>query len=91
MRLICENFEDRVNQILLAAALVSIIIGVAREGFPGGLIDGISIFVALTIICVVSSIQNYISERRLADLIALSEEQHLTVLRQGQTKEMDAK
>ena len=70
--LILENFEDPINQILLAAAIVSIIIGCIKDGFPNGLIDGISIFIALIIISVVNSVNNIVSEKKLRDLICIS-------------------
>ena len=70
--LILENFEDPINQILLAAAIVSIIIGCVKEGFPNGLIDGISIFIALFIISAVNSVNNIVSEKKLRDLICIS-------------------
>ena len=70
--LILENFEDPINQILLAAAIVSIIIVCVKEGFPNGLIDGISIFIALFIISAVNSVNNIVSEKKLRDLICIS-------------------
>lgn len=79
--LILENFEDRINQILLAAALVSLVIGLYKEGFPTGLIEGTSIAIALVIICAVTSVNNYYSEKRLADLYALSNKQEVAVFR----------
>lgn len=79
--LIMENFEDRINQILLGAAVVSIAIGLYREGFPYGLIEGVSIAIALVIIVSVTSVNNYFSEKRLADLIALSDKQEVAVYR----------
>ena len=54
------------------AAIVSVVIGLIKEGFPGGLVDGISIAIALIIITVVSSVNNYISEGKLAIMIVLS-------------------
>jgi Ca2+-transporting ATPase len=83
-----ENFEDRINQILLAAALVSLAIGLFREGYPDGLIEGASICFALLIIIVVGSVQNYNSERRLADLVKLSEAQDVSVIRGGRATKM---
>ena len=68
-----ENFDDTINQILFGASLVSMVIGVINEGFPAGLIEGTSILIALFIIIVVNSGNNYISERRLADLVGLAE------------------
>jgi hypothetical protein len=43
--------------------VVSIVIGVIREGFPQGMIEGTSILIALVIIIVVNSANNYASER----------------------------
>jgi magnesium-transporting ATPase (P-type) len=74
MELILENFEDPINKILLAAALVSLVIGLYKEGFPQGLIEGTSIAIALVIICTVTSLNNWFSEKRLAELVALSDQ-----------------
>jgi Ca2+ transporting ATPase len=79
--LVMENFDDTINKILLGAAVVSMIIGWIKEGLPDGLIEGASILIALTIIIVVNSGNNYISERRLADLVNLSEKQDVAVYR----------
>lgn len=79
--LIMENFDDTINQILLAAACVSVVIGLIQEGFPKGLIEGVSISIALMIIIVVNSGNNWISERRLANLVKLSDKQEVAVYR----------
>lgn len=81
--LVAENFEDTINQILLAAAIVSIIIGLFKEGFPEGLIEGTSIMISLCIIIVVNSGNNWFSERRLAQLVSLSEKQEVAIMRNG--------
>jgi len=60
---------------------VSIIIGLIQHGFPGGLIEGVSILIALNIIISVNSVNNYFSEKRLADLVKLSDEMMVTVFR----------
>lgn len=70
--LVLENFEDPINKILLGAALVSVVVGLIKEGLSG-LIDGVSIFIALFIITAVNSANNYVSERKLRDLVALTE------------------
>jgi len=69
-----ENFEDPINRILLAAAIVSIIIGLIQHGWPKGMLEGTSIMIALCIIIVVGSGNNYASERRLAGLVAMADE-----------------
>jgi len=53
--------------------VVSLAIGLYKEGFPTGLIEGTSIAIALVIIVSVTSVNNYISEKRLAELVALSD------------------
>jgi Ca2+ transporting ATPase len=86
MALILENFEDPINRVLLAAALVSLVIGLYKEGFPEGLIEGTSIAIALVIICSVTSVNNWVSEKRLAELVALSDQQEVAVCRGGSDK-----
>lgn len=81
MELVAENFEDTINKILFGAAIVSMIIGVIKDGFPEGLIEGTSILISLTIIIVVNSGNNWVSERRLAALVNLSEQQDVAVYR----------
>jgi len=81
LELIAENFDDFINQVLCAAAVVSIIIGVVQHGLPDGLIEGTSILIALNIIIFVNSGNNYLSEKRLADLVNLSEKQMVPVYR----------
>ena len=67
-----ENFDDPINNILCVAAIVSLIIGIAKDGIHEGWIEGTSIMIALVIIIVVNSGNNYMSEKRLADLVNLS-------------------
>jgi P-type E1-E2 ATPase len=91
MELVLENFEDKINQILCAAAVVSIIIGLIQHPFPEGLIEGTSILIALNIIIFVNSGNNYLSEKRLADLVNLSEKQMVGVWRgSNETVTIDA-
>jgi P-type E1-E2 ATPase len=66
---------------LCAAAVVSIIIGIVQHGLPEGLIEGTSILIALNIIIFVNSGNNYLSEKRLADLVNLSQKQFVAVNR----------
>jgi len=66
------------------AALVSLVIGLYKEGFPKGLIEGTSIAIALVIICSVTSVNNYFSEKRLHDLYALSKKQMVKVYRNSE-------
>jgi Ca2+-transporting ATPase len=69
--IILENFEDPINQILVVAAIVSLFVGVLKDG-RDGLIEPLSIVMALIIITVVNSANNYASEIKLRDLLMLS-------------------
>ena len=79
--LILENFNDPINVILCGAAVVSIIIGIIREGFPEGLTEGLSIMIALVIIFVVNSGNNYMSERQLANMLMQCDKKEIAVWR----------
>ena len=59
-----ENFEDRINQLLVIAAIISIVIGIMKDGLDG-LVEGSSIVIALLIITIVNSANNYASEKKL--------------------------
>jgi len=63
------------------AAVVSLGIGIAKEGFPQGMIEGASILLSLGIIIVVNSGNNWISEKRLSNLVKLSDKQEVAVYR----------
>jgi magnesium-transporting ATPase (P-type) len=61
--LFCENFEEFILQVLIGAAAVSLILGIINEGLAKGWIEGVSIFVAIIIIVVVNTSNNYIREK----------------------------
>lgn len=60
--LVLENFEDKILQILIGAAVVSLIAGVLQNGLHG-LIEGTSILMSIAIIVVVTSVNNYVKEQ----------------------------
>jgi len=92
MELILENFEDPINKVLCGAAIVSLIIGLIQHGFPDGMLEGTSILIALNIIVIVNSGNNYLSEKRLAELVSLSDEQEVRVYRNSEEpKTIDSK
>lgn len=60
----CECFEDFILKVLMAAAAVSLILGVINEGWAKGWIEGVSIFIAIAIIVSVTTTNNYIKEKQ---------------------------
>lgn len=59
-----ENFEDTILQVLIVAAFVSLAIGIWKDGIALGWIDGLSIFIAIFIICFVTTGNNYVKEKQ---------------------------
>ena len=57
-----DNFKDFINQVLLVACIVSMTMGYFKDG-PSGLVEGISIAIALVLITAVSSYNNYVAEK----------------------------
>jgi magnesium-transporting ATPase (P-type) len=66
--LFCENFEDFILKVLIGAAAVSLILGIINEGLAKGWIEGVSIFVAIAIILVVNTSNNYVREKQFQEL-----------------------
>jgi len=87
--LILENFNDKINLVLCAAAVVSMIIGIINHPHDPleGMIEGTSICIALIIIIAVNSGNNYASETRIAKLLESAEKLDVAVWR-GSTAEI---
>lgn len=79
-----ENFEDRILQILIAAAIVSLVCGVIEHGW-GGLIEGTSILISICIIVSVTATNNWVKERQFQELQAKSDKTSAIVIRNGIT------
>lgn len=62
LEMILEPFEDTILQILIAAAIISTVVGVIKDGMMG-LIEGGSILLAIVIIVGITTGNNYKKER----------------------------
>lgn len=60
--MISEAFEDTILQILIAAAIISTVVGVIKDGMMG-LVEGGSILLAIAIIVGITTGNNYKKER----------------------------
>jgi Ca2+ transporting ATPase len=67
LEMIMECFEDTILQILIAAAIVSTIVGVIKDGYMG-LIEGGSILAAIVIIVGITTGNNYKKEKQFQEL-----------------------
>ena len=77
-------------RILCAAAIVSLILGIATEGIAKGWIEGVSILLAVIIIVSVTSINNYMKEQQFRKLNAIASEKFVNCHRNGQVVNISA-
>ena len=66
--LIIEQFEDFLLKVLCAAAAISLLIGIWRDGIEEGWLEGFAIIVAIVIIVAVTSSNNYVKEKQFRKL-----------------------
>ena len=66
--MIKECFDDLIMQILCVAAVVSMAVGIYKDGWEHGWIDGTSIIVAVLIIVTVTVSNNYVKEKQFQEL-----------------------
>ena len=78
---IVESFEDEMLRILCAAAVVSLILGIATEGLEHGWMEGTSILVAVVIIVTVTSGNNWVKEQQFKKLNAIASRKFVNVVR----------
>jgi len=82
--MIGDSFEDTILQVLIAAAVISTIVGVIKDGWMG-LIEGCSILLAVIIIATITTVNNYKKEKQFQELQRKSDLSTTIVIRQGIT------
>jgi Ca2+ transporting ATPase len=82
--LILESFEDRILQILIIAATVSLVIGILQHGWEHGWVEGVSIYMAIVIIVSVTAGNNYVKEKQFQKLVTKASEDWIPTKRGGQ-------
>ena len=87
-QLVLEQFEDKILQILLVAAFVSLTIGVWREGWSKGWLEGTTIYIAVAIIVAVTAGNDYVKEKQFQKLMASSQELSVPVSRDGEKENL---
>jgi len=90
LRLIIDCIqEDKMLKILLVAAFLSLVIGVAQQGWLEGWIEGFSIFLAVFVVVSVSSYNNYSKEKKFALINRKNEKRKVKVKRDGKDVELN--
>jgi len=88
--LFLDCFEDFILKVLMAAAAVSLILGIINEGWAKGWIEGVSIFIAIAIIVSVTTTNNYIKEKQFQELQNKQDVTSARVIRDGKILTVDA-
>jgi magnesium-transporting ATPase (P-type) len=86
--MIMENFEDQTIQILCFAAIASLVLGIATHGWAEGWLEGVSIILAVVIITVVTSGNNYMKEQQFRKLSEVAARKDVNVTRNAQILNM---
>lgn len=89
LEMISEAFEDTILQILIAAAIISLIVGVIKDGWLG-LIEGGSILAAVVIIVTITTANNYKKEKQFQELQRKSDLSTSIVIREGRTQTINS-
>lgn len=82
-------FEDLTLRILCLAAVVSLVIGVATEGWSHGWFESVAILVAIGIVVVITTFNDYTQAQQFRNLFKKSQDKKVKVVRDGRLKEID--
>ena len=85
---IIECFEDPTLRVLLVASIVSLIIGVAKDGMKTGWIEGTAIFFAVFLVVSISSYMNYQEKEQFLKLNRENKLKKVLVIRDSREKEI---
>ncbi len=78
-----DALEDRVIVILICAAVASLVLGVTTHDPETGWIEGFAIFVAVLIVTLVASVNDFNKDRKFRKLEAVKDDRKVKVLRDG--------
>jgi len=83
-RLVLEALEDRILQILIVAAIVSLILGMVIESVETGWIEGFAILVAVAVVSLVTATNDWQKEKQFRQLQGkIDQDQTVDVIRAG--------
>ena len=88
LELILECFEDFMLRVLLIASIISLAIGIAKDGIKTGWIEGTAIFFAVFLVVTISSYMNYQKQEQFLKLTRENKLKKVLVIRDGLEKEI---
>lgn len=83
------SFEDFTLKILLAASVVSLIIGIATHGIETGWIEAVAIMVAVLIVVGITTVNNYEQDQQFRKLFRSGEVKLIKAIRDGKYVDID--
>ena len=86
-QLFVDTFDDATLQILIVAAIVSLVIGIYDDP-EVGYVEGMAILAACLIVSVVTAINDYQKETQFRELSAANDETDVLVIRSGQFRKV---
>ena len=93
-KLIAEQFEDRMLQILVVAATIVFILGFVvphdEDEKVDGWVDGLAIYLAVFIVVGVTAGNDWVKERKFQKAMLLEKDRPVNVLRNGKLVEISA-
>lgn len=87
-QLFCDTFDDATLQILIAAALVSLAIGIYDDPTTG-YVEGIAILAAVLIVSCVTAVNDYQKESQFRELSQANDDILVVVMRNGKAKQIN--
>ena len=88
MKMLLKCFEDPMLVTLLIASIVSLAIGLAKDGIKTGWIEGTAIFFAVFLVVSISSYMNYQENEQFLALTREARLKKVLVIRDGMEKEI---
>ncbi|WCJ33428.1 Calcium-transporting ATPase 1 [Euphorbia peplus] len=83
-----EALQDLTLMILMVCAVVSIGVGIATEGWPKGVYDGLGIVLSILLVVMVTAISDYRQSLQFRDLDKEKKKISMQVIRNGRTQEV---
>lgn len=96
--MVVESLEDRMVQILMVSAVISLVLGLTVPNQATGLVDyahgwveGAAILLSVALVTLVSSVNNYQKEQKFKELSRATPPMKVHVIRDGRTMEITDK
>jgi Ca2+ transporting ATPase len=86
---IIDSFEDAMLRVLVLASLISLIVGIIKEGLSTGWIEGTAIFSAVFIVVAITSFLNWKKDRQFINLSKEFKIKSVDVKRNGVKRKID--